>query len=220
MRMKLVAILAFTIFVSIGAVQAAEQLPYYNSEDFAPRWLEPNDPALKTFHTIPAFRFTNQNGKTISDAAYKGKIYVASFFFTTCPGICPRLTAKLALVQKAFLGDKQVRILSHSVMPDVDTVSVLKLYAKTNNINSDTWDLVTGKRATIYAIAKAAYFASEDMGKPEAAGDFLHTEKLLLIDQNRQIRGVYNGMADTAITELTADIRTLKAQGQSAFRPQ
>lgn len=210
MRIRLGVILAFSVLAAIGSVQAAEQLPYYNSEDFAPRWLEPNDPALKTFHTIPAFRFTNQNGKSVSEANYKNKIYVASFFFTTCPGICPRLTAKLALVQKAFLGDKQVRILSHSVMPDVDTVSVLKQYAKTHKINSDTWDLVTGKKSTIYTIAKAAYFASEDMGQPEAAGDFLHTEKLLLIDQNRRIRGVYNGMADTAIGELIADIKILK----------
>ena len=210
MRIRLVAILAFSILLSIGSVKAAQQLPYYDSEDFTPRWLEPNDPALKTFHTIPAFRFTNQNGKAISDASYKGKIYVASFFFTTCPGICPRLTAKLSLVQKALLGDKKVRILSHSVMPDVDTVSILKQYAKEHKINSNSWDLVTGKRKDIYAIAKAAYFASEDMGKPEAAGDFLHTEKLLLIDQNRQIRGVYNGMADTAIGDLIADIKTLK----------
>ena len=220
MRIGLRFILAFSILVSVSSVRAAQQLPYYNSEDFAPHWLEPNDQALKTFHTIPAFRFTNQNGTTITEANYKNKIYVASFFFTTCQGICPRLTSKLSILQKAFLGDNQVRILSHSVMPDIDTVSALRQYAKAHKINSDTWDLVTGKKAVIYAIAKAAYFASEDMGKPEAAGDFLHTEKLLLIDQNRRIRGVYNGMADTAIAELVADIRTLKAQGDPSFRPQ
>ena len=211
MRISISAILVFSVFMVLGSVQAAEQLPYYNSEDFAPRWLEPNDKALQAFHTVPAFRFTNQNGKTITDANYKNKIYVASFFFTTCQGICPRLTSKLSLVQKAFLGDNQVRILSHSVMPDVDTVNALKQYAKAHKINSDTWDLVTGKKAAIYAIAKSAYFASEDMGQPEAAGDFLHTEKLLLIDQNKRIRGVYNGMAESAITDLIADIKTLKA---------
>jgi len=196
----------------MGSAHGAERLPYYNSEDFAPHWLEPNDQALQAFHTVPAFRFTNQNGKTITDANYKNKIYVASFFFTTCQGICPRLTSKLSLVQKAFNGDGQIRILSHSVMPEVDTVNALKQYAKTHKINSDAWDLVTGSKTAIYAIAKSAYFASEDMGQVEATGDFLHTEKLLLIDQNKRIRGVYNGMAESAITDLIADIKTLKAR--------
>ena len=106
----------------------------------------------------------------------------------------------------------QVRILSHSVMPDFDTVAILKAYSATHKVNSARWDLVTGDKAAIYGIAKTAYFASEDEGQPEVEGDFLHTEKLLLIDQNRRIRGVYNGMAETAIVDLIADIKILKAQ--------
>ena len=212
MGTKFCVIAVFSMLMSMGAVHSADRLPYYNSEDFAPRWLAPNDQALKTFHKVPAFRFTNQNGKIITDANYKNKIYIASFFFTTCQGICPRLTSKLSLVQKAFNGDSQIRILSHSVMPEVDTVNVLKQYAKTHKINSDAWDLVTGNKTAIYAIAKSAYFASEDMGQVEATGDFLHTEKLLLIDQNKRIRGVYNGMAESAITDLIADINILKVQ--------
>ncbi|MEO8386272.1 MAG: SCO family protein [Betaproteobacteria bacterium] len=211
MRNKLKIIFALSLLAWIGCAQAAAELPYYNSEDFAPHWLKANDQALKTFHSVPAFRFTNQNGKSITEANFKNKIYVASFFFTTCQGICPRLTSKLSQLQKAFPNDNQVRILSHSVMPDVDTVSALKQYAKEHNINSNTWDLVTGNKAAIYAIAKTAYFASEDMGKQQASGDFLHTEKLLLIDQNKRIRGVYNGMADSAIADLVADIKILKA---------
>ena len=96
-------------------------------------------------------------------------------------------------------------------MPDVDTVAVLRKCADVHKIRSGKWELVTGAKADIYHIAKSAYFASEDMGETQGKGDFLHTEKLLLIDQNRRIRGVYNGLSETAVSDLIADIKTLRA---------
>lgn len=97
-------------------------------------------------------------------------------------------------------------------MPEVDLVPVLRRYADRHKIRSEKWDLVTGSKAEIYDIAKTAYFASEDMGEARGEGDFLHTEKLLLIDQNKRIRGVYNGLSETAMVDLIADINLLLDQ--------
>ncbi len=211
MKSSTISWLSMFAILSWGLAAAAETqtLPYYNSEDFTPHWLDAGAPELEGFHAIPDFSFVNQDGKTVSSDTYNNKVYVASFFFTTCPGICPTLTTKLSLIQKTFLDNDQVRIVSHSAMPEVDQVSVLRTYADTHKIRSEKWDLVTGPRADIYGIAKSAYFASEDMGEPEGKGDFLHTEKLLLIDKNKHIRGVYSGLSDTAMVDLITDINLL-----------
>lgn len=214
MRIPIISWLLMMATLSWGLAAKAETqtLPYYNAEDFTPHWLDAGAPELEGFHAIPDFSFVNQDGKTVSSDTYNDKVYVASFFFTSCPGICPTLTIKLSLIQKTFFDNDQVRILSHSAMPEVDQVPVLRAYAETHKIHSKKWDLVTGPKTDIYSIAKSAYFASEDMGEPEGAGDFLHTEKLLLIDKNKHIRGVYSGLSDTAMVDLIADINLLLAE--------
>ena len=187
-------------------------LPYYGDAAFTPVWLEGSDKALDSFHAVPDFAFTNQDGETISSEVYDDTIYVATFFFATCPGICSPVNERVAKVQDAFADDDEVRILSHSITPEIDTVEVLHTYAADHGVQSGKWDLVTGDRDALYAVAKAGYFASEDMGDPEARGDFKHTENVLLIDKDRRIRGIYNGLSRGAMTNLIADIRLLKAQ--------
>ena len=205
-------LLGSALALSSVVVQSEDRLPFYNSEEFTPHWLEPYSEELWDFHSIPSFKFTDQNGDTITDRTFENKIYVASFFFTTCPGICPTIRSKLSRVQERFLGDEDVKILSHSIQPSVDTVDVLKAYADRNDINSDIWHLVTGDQQEIYELAKEAYFSSDDLGKVQNVTDFLHTENLLLIDVNRNIRGIYNGLNNTSVGYLMDDIETLKAE--------
>ncbi len=114
-----------------------DSLPYYSEASFTPHWFNKESDSLATFHSIPSFSLTSQEGATITEADLDNKIYVANFFFTTCPGICPRMTDNLKIVQKEFLDDDNVLLLSHSVTPDIDSVSVLKAYAQKRKIVSD-----------------------------------------------------------------------------------
>lgn len=210
-RWFFILVLGFVPAFFCSPIMAAEsQLPYYDSAEFTPHWFDPMSEELWDFHSIPSFSFTDQEGRTVTDKTLQNKIYVASFFFTSCPGICPAIRSKLSRVQIEFLDDDEVKILSHSIQPTTDTVEVLKAYAERNGIQSDNWHLVTGDKGDIYNIAKNAYFASADLGREEGENDFLHTENLLLIDQNRNIRGIYNGLNNTSVSHLIADIQVLK----------
>jgi protein SCO1/2 len=204
--------LIFALTSALALAQAGEALPYYNSADFTPHWYKSNDEKLLDFHRIPAFSFTDQAGNRVSDRTLQDKIYIASFFFSTCPGICPTVQSKLSRVQVHFVGDPDVKIVQHSITPSVDTVETLSAYAKKNQIDNSIWHLLTGDRDDIYELAKSAYFASEDLGKIQGTDDFLHTENLLLIDQNKHIRGIYNGLNNVSIDYLIADIEALKTE--------
>ncbi|WP_241480005.1 SCO family protein [Kordia jejudonensis] len=187
-------------------------LPYYKEATFTPHWLESGSKAQKEFHQIPAFKLTNQDGETITEATFQDKIYITDFFFTTCPGICPKMTANMGILQQEFKNDAEILLLSHSVTPEIDSVSVLKSYAENKKIDSKKWHLVTGKRADIYDLGRNYYFVEEDLGENKTDDDFLHTENFVLIDKNRQIRGIYNGLNKTAVQQLIADIKTLQLE--------
>jgi len=209
---KLINVL-FTAMVMSGAVLADDDvLPFYNSEEFTPKWIELGSPELDDFHKIPTFSFTNQTGEVVDQDTFEGKIFVANFFFSTCPGICPSVRSKMITVQEEFIDDDQVLLISHSIRPTTDTVERLKDYAETHGINNEKWHLVTGDKDQIYSLAKSAYFANEDLGNIQDLADFLHTENVLLIDQNKHIRGVYNGLSASSMNHLRNDITTLKSE--------
>ncbi|MFY0653910.1 MAG: SCO family protein [Cyclobacteriaceae bacterium] len=190
--------------------QQLGQLPYYNEATFTPKWFESIDSIPERFHQIPEFNFQNQLGQTITDKTIKGKIAVVDFFFTSCPGICPKMTANMTKVQQEFLEDDEIQLLSHSVTPEYDSISVLKDYADKNGVVDGKWHLLTGERDKIYELGRYHYFVEEDMGLTKDSEDFLHTENFVLIDQHRYIRGIYNGLNKASIAQLFADIRTLK----------
>ncbi|AFU99257.1 SCO family protein [Simiduia agarivorans] len=210
----LLSLLSLTSLLTLQAI-ASDTLPFYQSADFTPHWLTPDSKAAQQFHRIPAFRFTNQFGETVTEALVDGKIYVANFFFTTCPGICPAIRSKLVKVHEAFAQDTGVMILSHSIRPQHDTVDILQDYAKHNGITGRQWQLLTGDRERTYRLARDAYFANEDLGEVQSSDDFLHTENLLLIDQHRHIRGVYNGLNAASVQNLIDDIHRLKAESSN-----
>lgn len=197
---------------TLSAGVSSEELPYYQDEAFTPYWLSKGEVDLTSFHKIPAFSFTDQSGNTITQSVLDGKVYVAGFFFSTCPGICPTIRSKLIKVQDTFANDENVKIVQHSIRPTTDTTEILQAYANKNGINNQQWYLLTGDKAEIYSLAKTFYFASEDLGNVQKNKDFLHTESLLLIDENKHIRGIYNGLNAASVDYLIQDIKTLRHQ--------
>jgi protein SCO1/2 len=199
---------AVTIFLFYSALKPAKSLPIYNPSDVNPELVDTTVQYISKYHTISDFSFTNQNGKSITQKDYEGKIYVADFFFTTCKSICPKMTTNLVEVQKAFLDNSKVKLLSFSVMPDVDSVSVLKEYAKINSVIDSKWNLVTGDKKAIYAMARKSYLAVKQ-GKPEELYDMVHTENFVLVDSKKRIRGFYDGTKKEEIQRLIEDINWL-----------
>ncbi len=189
-----------------------ESLPFFNTPDWTPEWIEQNNSAYKNIHRIPAFNFKDQEGNTITNKTVEGKIYVANFFFTTCRGICPKMTSNMYLLQEALKQDTNILFLSHSVTPDTDSVAVLKKYANENKVNSKQWHLLTGSKKEIYDLAKKQYFAGDTVGYYQTGNEFLHTENFILIDKQHRIRGVYNGTLLIEIERIKEDIEILKQE--------
>ena len=149
----------------------------------------------------------NNHSKT-----FENKIYVTDFFFTRCPGICPRMTKNLGILQDKFENDDEVLLLSHSITPTQDSVPILKQYAEDHDVISGKWHLVTGTQQEIYKLGRKDYFVEEDLGLKKEADEFLHTENFVLVDKNRHIRGIYNGLNKASIRQLKLDIETLKKE--------
>ena len=191
---------------------ANETLPYFNTPDWTPEWIEKTDSQYQKIHQIPAFNFKDQEGNAISNKTVHGKIYIANFFFTSCRGICPKMTSNMYLLQEAFKLDTTILFLSHSVTPDIDSIAVLKKYAIENKVNSKQWHLLTGAKKDIYDLAKQQYFAGDTIGYYQTGNEFLHTENFILVDQKQRIRGVYNGTLLVEIERIKEDIAILKKE--------
>lgn len=200
------SIIVISLFYS--ALKPKKTLPIFNPSDVNPELVDTTVQYVANKHFISDFSFTNQNGKTITQKDYEGKIYVADFFFTTCKSICPKMTTNLVDVQKAFLHNPKVKLLSFSVMPDVDSVSVLKEYAKINGVVDSKWNLVTGDKKAIYTMARKSYLAVKQ-GKPDEQYDMVHTENFVLVDSKKRVRGFYDGTNKAEIQRLIEDINWL-----------
>jgi protein SCO1/2 len=187
-------------------------LPYFNTPDFTPVWITKNSTAYDNLHTIPTFSFIDQNGSSITDATVENKIYVVDFFFTRCQSICSKMTGNMSKVANAFAKDDNVMMLSHSVTPDMDNISVLKDYARQKKISNPNWHLLTGDKKQIYDIARKSYFADNSIGYNKDFNQFLHTENFILVDRHRHIRGVYNGTIDLEVDNLVRHIRLLEQE--------
>lgn len=189
-----------------------DTLPYYNEATFTPLWLEKGDNRIAKLHQIPNFELQNQNNQKITQATFEDKIYITDFFFTSCTGICPKMTNNMGIIQQAFKDDNDVVLLSHSVTPEHDTPQVLQNYANAKGVIEGKWHLVTGSRDQIYNLGRNQYFVEEDLGIEKSNDEFLHTENFILVDKNKHIRGIYNGLNKTSIQQLIADIKTLKQE--------
>lgn len=199
---------ATCIFLFMRVLTPEKRLPIMNPADVNPELVDSTMQHVSKYHTIADFSFTNQNGKTITQKDYEGKIYVADFFFTTCQTICPVMTTNMVEVQKAIQNNPKVMLLSHSVLPDIDSVPVLKKYAIEKGVDDNKWNLVTGDKKDIYGIARKSYLAVKT-GKPEEMYDMVHTENFILVDTKRRVRGFYDGTKKEDIKRLIEDINWL-----------
>ena len=179
-----------------------------NPSDVNPEMVDDSVQFVSKYHTIANFSFTNQNGKTVTQKDYDSKIYVADFFFTTCQTICPIMTNNLVDVQNAFLNNSKVMLLSHSVLPEQDSVSVLKKYALERGVIDKKWNLVTGDKKEIYYIARKSYLVVKT-GNASELYDMVHTENLVLVDTKKRIRGFYDGTKKEETHRLIEDINFL-----------
>ena len=205
---------AITLTLFYNALKPQKTLPIYNPADVNPELVDSTIQYVSKYHTIADFSFTNQNGKTITQKDYEGKIYVADFFFTTCGTICPKMTSNLEEVQKAIINNPKVMLLSHTVFPEVDTVEALKAYAIKHGVVDSKWNLVTGDKKEIYAMARKSYLAVK-LGKPSELYDMVHTENFVLVDAKRRVRGFYDGTKKEDIQKLIEDINFLSNEKQS-----
>jgi protein SCO1/2 len=212
--MKRTILITLLIALTACGEKKTEQvgLPYFNTPDFTPTWVDKYSAEYQNLHTIPAFSFIDQNGENITDITVDNKIYVVDFFFTRCQSICPKMTGNMGKVATAFMNDNNVLMLSHSVTPELDNTGVLRGYAKQKNIINPNWHLLTGNKKQIYDIARKSYFADNAIGYNKDFNQFLHTENFILVDKHRHIRGVYNGTIDLEVDNLVRHIKLLEQE--------
>jgi len=216
----LALLIALIIPVSIGLIQrAAKGVPerpklprfYANTPDFRTEYTKMAKDTL--WHAIPPFEFIDQTGKPFTEKDLEGNIYVADFFFTSCPGICPLMNQQMRRVQDK-LSDKtrNLRFLSHTVDPERDTPEVLKAYGEKFEADFDTWTFVTGSEEDLYRVCRKGYFLGIGPGEEEGDEEFDHSGRLVLVDQDRIIRGYYDGTDTISVNQLMNDILVLQME--------
>lgn len=208
----LVLLIVSAVIISLfyNALQPKEILPVYQPAMVNFELVDSTLQHVKKYHTIADFALTNQNGKLVTQKDYENKIYIADFFFTTCPTICPIMTKNMAGIQDKILNDENVMLLSHSVTPDIDSVPQLKKYALEKGVKDRKWNLVTGDKQQIYELARKSYMAVKTDGDG-GPYDMIHTENFILVDKERRIRGFYNGTDSEEMKKLLSDLEILKS---------
>ena len=209
MFIKLFTGLITSLFILAGCQSKQRILPYYNTADFTAEWMDTKDARYSKIHIVDTFSLQNQMGHTITKDSLDGYIYVANFFFTTCPGICPKMINNLQLVQDSFANNPAIKLVSFTVQPSVDSVGRLFEYGKLRQINPYKWYLLTGNPERINQLGRQSYFSEKRAGLNKDAKDFMHTESMLLVDKKGRIRGIYNGTAPQEAGRISEDIRTL-----------
>lgn len=202
----LIAVVILVLFYN--ALKPKKTLPVFSPSDVNPEMVDSLVEHIKINHRIQDWEFTNQNNKLISQKDYEGKIYVADFFFTTCPSICIPMTDNMVWLQEKIQQYPDVMLLSHSVTPDIDTPEVLKAYAIEKGVDDKKWNLVTGDKKDIYYIARKSYLAVKT-GDVSELYDMVHTENFVLVDKKRRIRGFYDGTDSEDMKRLLEDIEFL-----------
>lgn len=202
---------AAAVIMFYNVLKPQEKLPIIQPNMVKFQLVDSTIQHIKRFHKISSFELVNQNNQTVTNEFYDGKIYIADFFFTTCPGICPIMKDNMIDLQKEFLDDDQVYLLSHTVTPEIDSVSVLKNYSIEKGVLDYKWNMVTGDKKQIYELARKSYLVAEDI-ETSSEYDMIHTENFVLIDPERRIRGFYDGTDKESIKQLVKDVYILKQE--------
>jgi len=204
----MLAMVLFVILLLSACREEDKKLPILGRREIKNISYDGGIKADTIYHTIGDFRFVDQDSAFVTPATFNGKIYVADFFFTTCPTICPIMKTQMLRVYDAFRDNDQVLLLSHSIDPEYDTVAVLRDFARKLGVESSKWHFVTGKKEEIYEVGQKNYMvtARDDPNEP---GGYLHSGAFLLIDKEKRIRGIYDGTKKEDVDELIRDIPVL-----------
>ncbi|WP_457618531.1 SCO family protein [Lutibacter sp.] len=197
------------IYLIYSLLTPEKKLPIYNPADVNPKLVDESLIHIRRNHKVADFKLINQNGDTITQEDYKDKIYVADFFFTRCQTICPIMTNNMGKLQEIFKNDNDIKFLSLSVTPEMDSIPILREYANRKGVIDAKWNITTGNKKHIYELARKSYFAVLDEGDG-GVQDFIHTENFILVDKKKQIRGFYDGTDSEDIQRLITDIHILK----------
>lgn len=209
-------ILSVIIISAIYSIlNPVKTLPIYAPSKVNAEMVDPSIQHKKKYHTVSDFSLINQNGQIITQKDYSNKIYVADFFFTTCQTICPIMTDNMVTIQSKIANNPEVKLLSHTVTPEIDTVAQLKKYALEKGVDDSKWNLVTGDKLTIYNLARKQYLAAKE--NPEDPLGLVHTENFVLVDKEKRIRGFYDGTLDEEIDRLLQDIAVLQNEGKKSM---
>ena len=207
----LVVFSAVTVPVFYHLLKVDKKLKVYSPSDVNPSLVHESIKHITKDHTIANFELINQNGETITQKNYKDKIYIADFFFTRCTNICVVMAYNMNELQEYYKNDNDIMFLSHSVTPIMDSVPVLKEYAKNKGVIDGKWNVTTGAKKHIYDLARKSYFAVIEDGDG-GEDDFIHTEQFVLVDKERRIRGYYDGTNKEDMQKLKDDMVLLKEE--------
>lgn len=201
-------VFVLAVFIGYLVLDQPTSLKVFKPSDIDPQLVDESLKGSRKQHRIADFSLINQFGDTVTKEDFEGSIYVADFFFTRCPTICPIMTSNFAKTQEHFKDEKRLKFLSHSVTPIIDSVSVLYNYSIEYGAIPGRWHLVTGDKKHIYDLARKSYFAVLDEGDG-GMQDFIHTENMILVDTEGRIRGYYNGVEDEDIERMHEEIELL-----------
>jgi protein SCO1/2 len=190
-------------------LQPKPRLPIYNPSDLNPAVVDDDLERVGRGHRIGDFDLIDQWGNKADSSLLQGKIYVADFFFTTCPTICIDMGANFQRIQETYKDEDRLHLVSHTVMPEIDTVEVMRAYGERMGAIKGKWHLLTGEKRELYRMARREYFAVMEQGTSFDEHDFIHTENVILVDEKKRIRGFYDGTSDLDIDRLIGDIQIL-----------
>ena len=163
------------------------------------------------YGAIPYFKLVNQLGDTVTVDDLKGYIWITDFIFTNCPGMCPRLTDKMKMLQDEFHDDPKVKFVSITVDPERDSVAALMEFAAMKKANMGRWWFLTGSKEELYKLSREG-FKLAVMDTANGNESFTHSEKFTMVDTNGEIRGYYNGTDSADVNKLIGDIQTLSLE--------
>ncbi len=210
MRYLLFTSLAIALLSACTSKPSSNELPILGPRSPEVVMVDGKPMVDTVYHTIPDFSFLNQDSQMVTQKTVGGKVYVADFFFTSCPSICPKMKSQMLRVYEKYKDNANVVLLSHSIDPTHDTVAVLRDYADRLGVKSQTWHFLTGNRDSIMALAQNNYFVTA-MKDDAVPGGFEHTDGFLLVDGQRRIRGHYHGLDEKDVDRLMVDIDRLLA---------
>ncbi|WP_083422073.1 SCO family protein [Arsenicibacter rosenii] len=205
------SLLAGIVLGSWACQSGPDKLPVLGEKKVVRKLVDGKQVTDTVYHAIPRFSFVSQNGDTVTEKTLSDKIYVADFFFTTCPTICPKMKTQMKRVYDRFKGNKAVMLLSHTIDPEHDSVAVLKEFADGLGVKGNQWLFVTGSKEKIYEIGQDSYMvtAAEDKSAP---GGVVHSGAFILVDKEKHVRGVYDGTTEKGVNQLMSDMDKLLAE--------